>query len=50
MHSLEEIKKLDSFQEQDTNKFKKFHKAKEGLESLMSKNWVRPRDGSPSWG
>lgn len=48
MHSQKEIKKLDSFQEQETNKFKKIRKAKEGLESLMGKNKVRPRDGSPS--
>lgn len=31
MHSLDGIKNLDSFQEQETNKFKKFPKTKEGL-------------------
>lgn len=31
MHSLEKIKQLDCFQEQETNKFMKFLKAKEGL-------------------
>lgn len=31
MHSLKKIKKIDHFQEQETNKFKRFPKAKEGL-------------------